>query len=123
MCFRKYSLSGSYRKILQIPQDLSWKILRYRNKTDDLIVSDIDEIRCIEPLKDNPGMQITIINSLLTHERLNVQKNLSVFKPLNYLQEPSKRECIGKYYWNAQYYFHLFYTLQYFRIQVDFNKV
>lgn len=51
---KKYTLSGSYRKILQIPQDLNWKIVRYMNKTDDLIASDIDEMKGIEALEDNP---------------------------------------------------------------------
>ncbi|XP_011504189.1 PREDICTED: pseudouridylate synthase 7 homolog isoform X2 [Ceratosolen solmsi marchali] len=49
----KYTLGGSYRKILQIPQDISWKILTYANKTDDLIASDVDEMKGIEGPKDN----------------------------------------------------------------------
>ncbi|XP_001603223.2 pseudouridylate synthase 7 homolog [Nasonia vitripennis] len=51
---KKYTLSGSYRKILQVPEDLSWNIIRYVNKTDDLIASDIDEMKGIEAPKDNP---------------------------------------------------------------------
>jgi hypothetical protein len=59
--FRKYTLSGSYRKILQIPQDINWKILSYANKTDDLIASDVDEMKGIEAPKDNSGRQIISI--------------------------------------------------------------
>lgn len=55
---RKYSLSGSYRKILQIPIDLSWKIMHYENKTDDLIPSDIDAMRKVDPPKDIPGKEL-----------------------------------------------------------------
>lgn len=51
---KKYTLNGSYRKIVQVPQNISWKILRYLNKTDDLIMSDIDEMKGYEPPKDNP---------------------------------------------------------------------
>lgn len=53
--YRKYSLGGAYRKILQIPLDLSWKIMRYKAKHDDLISSDIDEMKQVTPPKDNPG--------------------------------------------------------------------
>ncbi|KAF7391993.1 hypothetical protein HZH68_011536 [Vespula germanica] len=51
---KKYSLGGAYRKILQIPLDLSWKIMRYKAKHDDLISSDIDEMKQVTPPKDNP---------------------------------------------------------------------
>lgn len=54
--FRKYTLSGSYRKIFQIPQHLNWKIIHYNSKNQDLILSDMDELRDFEPIKDNPGM-------------------------------------------------------------------
>ncbi|EFN89955.1 Pseudouridylate synthase 7-like protein [Harpegnathos saltator] len=54
---KKYSLGGSYRKILGIPTDLSWKIMRYNEKHDDLILSDIDEMRKHAPAQDKPDGQ------------------------------------------------------------------
>ncbi|KAI4489211.1 hypothetical protein M0804_004709 [Polistes exclamans] len=51
---KKYSLGGAYRKILQIPKDLSWKIMHYKAKHDNLISSDIDEMRNVTPPKDDP---------------------------------------------------------------------
>ncbi|XP_008550733.1 pseudouridylate synthase 7 homolog [Microplitis demolitor] len=42
---KKYSLSGAYRKIIQVPDNLSWKILRYNDINSDLILSDIDKFR------------------------------------------------------------------------------
>ncbi|KAI4501595.1 hypothetical protein M0802_003472 [Mischocyttarus mexicanus] len=51
---KKYSLGGAYRKILQVPMDLSWKIMHYKAKHDNLISSDIDEMRKVTPPKDDP---------------------------------------------------------------------
>lgn len=51
---KKYSLSGAYRKILQIPTKLSWKIMHYKEKHDNLILSDIDEIRKLKVPENNP---------------------------------------------------------------------
>ncbi|XP_017787625.1 PREDICTED: pseudouridylate synthase 7 homolog [Habropoda laboriosa] len=42
---KKYSLGGTYRQILQIPSNLSWKIMHYKEKHSDLIMCDIDEMR------------------------------------------------------------------------------
>lgn len=53
--FRKYSLGGSYRKILGIPTNFSWKIVHYNEKHDDLILSDIDEMRKRASLMDKLG--------------------------------------------------------------------
>ncbi|XP_014225977.1 pseudouridylate synthase 7 homolog [Trichogramma pretiosum] len=51
---KKYTLSGSYRKIVQKPENLSWNLLRYANKIDDLLISDIDELKDIKAPVDNP---------------------------------------------------------------------
>ncbi|XP_050453548.1 pseudouridylate synthase 7 homolog [Cataglyphis hispanica] len=51
---KKYSLSGTYRKILQIPMKLSWKIMYYKEKHDNLILSDIDEMRKLVSPQNNP---------------------------------------------------------------------
>lgn len=52
---KKYSLGGAYRKILEIPSNLSWKIMHYTEKHSDLIMCDIDEMRKSSPPKDDPN--------------------------------------------------------------------
>lgn len=42
---RTYNLSGDYRNILGKPQELTWKIVSYNNPTDNLIISDLQEIK------------------------------------------------------------------------------
>lgn len=42
---RTYNLSGTYRKICQRVEDIDWKILFYDNPTDNLIRSDLEEMR------------------------------------------------------------------------------
>nr|XP_034182885.1 pseudouridylate synthase 7 homolog [Osmia lignaria] len=54
---KKYSLGGTYRKILQIPSNLSWKIMHYKEKHSDLIMCDIDEMRKSTAPKDEPEGQ------------------------------------------------------------------
>ncbi|CAK9798539.1 Pseudouridylate synthase 7 homolog [Anthophora plagiata] len=54
---KKYSLGGTYRHILQIPSNLSWKIMHYKEKHSDLIMCDIDEMRKSSPPKDEPEGQ------------------------------------------------------------------
>lgn len=52
---RQYSLSGTYRKILEIPTNLSWKIMYYKEKDDDLIIPDIDMMKNIILPESKPG--------------------------------------------------------------------
>ncbi|XP_076162636.1 pseudouridine synthase 7 [Ptiloglossa arizonensis] len=54
---KKYSLGGAYRKILQIPSNVSWKIMHYKEKHSDLIMCDIDEMRKSSAPKDEPEGQ------------------------------------------------------------------
>ncbi|XP_076643173.1 pseudouridine synthase 7 [Halictus rubicundus] len=54
---KKYSLGGAYRKILQVPTNLSWKTMRYKEKHSDLISCDIDEMRKVAAPKDDPEGQ------------------------------------------------------------------
>ncbi|XP_046752545.1 pseudouridylate synthase 7 homolog [Diprion similis] len=51
---RKYTLGGAYRKMLEIPSDISWRIMRYQERHDDLILCDIDEMRGLSAPKENP---------------------------------------------------------------------
>jgi tRNA pseudouridine13 synthase len=41
---REYTLNGSYRKILQVPKDLSWSILRYTDPDVPLAQADEDKL-------------------------------------------------------------------------------
>lgn len=52
---KKYSLGGAYRKILQVPENLSWKTMHYKEIHDELILCDIDELRGNEGPKDDPS--------------------------------------------------------------------
>lgn len=47
--FREYCLTGSYRKILHLPKDLSWSTLRYTDPDVPLAQSDEDKLLGIEP--------------------------------------------------------------------------
>ncbi|XP_015601850.1 pseudouridylate synthase 7 homolog isoform X2 [Cephus cinctus] len=51
---KKYTLGGTYRKMMEIPSDLSWRIMRYKERYDDLILCDVDEMRGNVPPKDEP---------------------------------------------------------------------
>ncbi|XP_017893337.1 pseudouridylate synthase 7 homolog [Ceratina calcarata] len=54
---KKYSLGGAYRKILQIPSSVSWRIMHYKEKYNDLLMSDISEMRQYVAPKDDPEGQ------------------------------------------------------------------
>lgn len=45
---KNFTLGGSYRKILQKPLNLSWKMKHYNAKDEDLVASDIDELRGVQ---------------------------------------------------------------------------
>ncbi|XP_043510231.1 pseudouridylate synthase 7 homolog isoform X1 [Frieseomelitta varia] len=51
---KKYTLGGAYRKILQIPSNLSWNVMHYSKKHADLIMCDINEMRKCSAPKDDP---------------------------------------------------------------------
>lgn len=55
MLFRTYTVSGGYRKILGRMQDLKWKIMKYNDPNNSLILSDFDVLRKIEEPKDVLG--------------------------------------------------------------------
>ncbi|CAG9766059.1 unnamed protein product [Ceutorhynchus assimilis] len=42
---RTYTLSGTYRKMIQQAKDLEWKIMYYNDPTDNLIRSDLEEVK------------------------------------------------------------------------------
>ncbi|XP_050306866.1 pseudouridylate synthase 7 homolog [Anthonomus grandis grandis] len=42
---KTYNLSGTYRKIIQKPENLEWKIMLYNDPTDNLILSDLEALQ------------------------------------------------------------------------------
>ncbi len=44
-------MCGAYRKVLVKPKNLSWYFMKYKSDTDDLIQSDLEELRKEEPPK------------------------------------------------------------------------
>ena len=57
MC-REYSIPGFYRKIIEKPKDLTWRIVRYDNYEVPLVLSDISAIQNKEAPASNPGMDL-----------------------------------------------------------------
>jgi tRNA pseudouridine13 synthase len=47
--YREYTLGGSYRKILQLPKDFSWTILRYTDPDVALAQADEDKLLGFDP--------------------------------------------------------------------------
>lgn len=46
---REYSLGGSYRKIMHLPKELSWSVLRYTDPDVPLAQADEDKLLGLEP--------------------------------------------------------------------------
>ena len=46
---REYSLGGSYRKILHLPKELSWSVLRYTDPDVALAQADEDKLLGFDP--------------------------------------------------------------------------
>ena len=63
---REYSLSGSYRKILHLPKDLSWSILRYTDPDVALAQSDEDKLLGYDPPADTPDGKFLALQIQLT---------------------------------------------------------
>ncbi|XP_063620984.1 pseudouridylate synthase 7 homolog [Cydia splendana] len=53
---KSLSMSGAYRRLVTRPIDMSWSFVRYNSPTEDLILSDMDEIRGVT-LKETPDGQ------------------------------------------------------------------
>ncbi|XP_047986522.1 pseudouridylate synthase 7 homolog [Leguminivora glycinivorella] len=50
---KSLSMSGAYRRLVTRPIDMTWSFVRYNSPTEDLILSDMDEIRGVT-LKETP---------------------------------------------------------------------
>lgn len=46
---REYTLNGSYRKILQLPKNMSWSVLRYTDPDVALAQADEDKLLGFDP--------------------------------------------------------------------------
>ena len=46
---REYTLNGSYRKILQLPKNMSWSVLRYTDPDVPLAQADEDKLLGFDP--------------------------------------------------------------------------
>ncbi|ESO12071.1 hypothetical protein HELRODRAFT_63211, partial [Helobdella robusta] len=53
---RDYSLSGSYRKIIVIPDVCNWRILNYQNAENSLIITDKDVMEGFSSSVENEGV-------------------------------------------------------------------
>lgn len=49
LSFREYTLNGSYRKILQLPKNMSWSVLRYTDPDVALAQADEDKLLGFDP--------------------------------------------------------------------------
>ncbi len=49
MFYREYSLGGSYRKIMHLPSELSWSLLRYTDPDIALAQADEDKLLGFDP--------------------------------------------------------------------------
>lgn len=44
-CCRMFTVSGDYRKMLVLPENISWNIVHYENPDADLILTDIQKLK------------------------------------------------------------------------------
>lgn len=55
ICFRDYSLPGSYRKIIVKPTNTTWSLHEYNDPTESLELSDLDELEGIKLASEVQG--------------------------------------------------------------------
>lgn len=63
MLHREYTLNGAYRKIIHLPKDMSWSVLRYTDPDVQLSQSDEDKLLGIDqaaPEKDGEFMALQV---------------------------------------------------------------
>jgi tRNA pseudouridine13 synthase len=61
--YREYTLSGSYRKILHLPKEISWSLLRYTDPDVPLAQADEDSLLGFDPpalIEDGKFMALQI---------------------------------------------------------------
>jgi len=63
LVYREYTLSGSYRKILHLPKEISWSLLRYTDPDVPLAQADEDSLLGFDPpalIEDGKFMALQI---------------------------------------------------------------
>ena len=88
-CNREYSLGGSYRKILHLPKELSWSVLRYTDPDVALAQADEDKLLGFGPpmiVEDGKFMAL----------QLNLQLGTAAYATMA-LREVTKTETSSHY--------------------------
>ena len=86
---REYSLGGSYRKILHLPKELSWSVLRYTDPEVALAQADEDKLLGFDPpviVEDGKFMAL----------QLNLQLGTAAYATMA-LREVTKTETSSHY--------------------------
>ena len=86
---REYSLGGSYRKILHLPKELSWSVLRYTDPDVALAQADEDKLLGFDPpmiVEDGKFMAL----------QLNLQLGTAAYATMA-LREVTKTETSSHY--------------------------
>ncbi|XP_075232647.1 pseudouridine synthase 7 isoform X2 [Lycorma delicatula] len=50
-----FSMCGTYRKMIEKPDNTSWSILKYSDENADLLISDFDEMNGVKPIESCSG--------------------------------------------------------------------
>lgn len=86
---RDYSLSGSYRKMIHLPQNLSWSVLRYTDPDVPLAQADEDKLLGFDaPVVDDNGKFIAL--------QVNMQLGTAAYATMA-LREVTKTETSAHY--------------------------
>jgi tRNA pseudouridine13 synthase len=66
LCYREYVLGGSYRKILHLPRELSWKLCQYTDPDVPLAQADEDILIGFEPVPEESHGKFKALQVRLT---------------------------------------------------------
>lgn len=89
MFYREYSLGGSYRKIMHLPSELSWSLLRYTDPDIALAQADEDKLLGFDPPQiDENGKFLAL--------QINLQLGTAAYATMA-LREVTKAETSSHY--------------------------
>lgn len=86
---REYSLGGSYRKILHLPKELSWSVLRYTDPDVPLAQADEDKLLGFEP-------PVVVEDGKFLALQINLQLGTAAYATMA-LREVTKTETSSHY--------------------------
>lgn len=100
---KTYTLSGSYRKIFGKVEDLTWKIVNYNDPTDNLILSDLQQLKGETKLQiDENGQYKALIMefslsscsyaTMVLREIMKIDTSSNLHSKLNNYQKVNKEE-------------------------------